>query len=154
VKTIVPSALRKRISGKKILIDSNIIIYLTDIIQPYASLSRSIFQMIEMGDTTAVLSIVSVVEVMGGPIKNGQHKIAQDVKNYLFNFPNIYCQEITTDVLEYIGKNDLINWPKLRTIDSLIIASGLANGVDLFISNDAHFKKAIPDDWVISLDVK
>jgi len=40
----------------------------------------------------------------------------------------------------------------LRTTDSLIIASGLENGVDLFISNDAHFKKAIPDGMSVSLD--
>jgi len=89
---------------------------------------------------------------MQGPIKKGHHQNSQDVKNYLLNFPNIYCQEITTDVLGRIGKNNLINWSGLRTTDSLIIASGLANDVELFISNDTHFKKAIPRNFALSLD--
>ena len=152
MKTIATSALKKKINGKKILVDTNIIIYLTDMIQPYEPLSRLIFEMIEMGDASAVLSILSVAEVMQGPIKKGHHQNAQDVKNYLLNFPNIYCQEITTDVLGRIGKNNLINWSGLRTTDSLIIASGLANDVELFISNDTHFKKAIPRNFALSLD--
>lgn len=152
MKTITASALKERISGKKMLIDSNIIIYLTDTIEPYEPLSRLLFQMVEAGDASAVLSIISVAEVMRGPIKKGHYLNAQDVKNYLLNFPNISCQEITTDVLEHIGRKNLIDWQKLRTIDSLIIASGLVNGVELFVSNDTHFKSAIPGNSVISFD--
>ncbi len=153
MKTVTASTLKKRIRGKKILIDTNIIIYLTDMIQPYEPLSRLLFEMIEMGDTSAVLSIVSVAEVMQGPIKNGLYQNAQDVKNYLLNFPNIFCQEITSNVLERIGRSRWIDWSKLRTPDSLIIASGLANDVELYISNDSHFKKAIPKKNALSFDV-
>ena len=152
MSTQTPASLEKIIRGKKILIDTNIVIYLTDWVQPYAPLSKTIFQMIENGDASAVLSIISVAEVMGGPIKKGQYKISQDVKGYLLNFPNILCQEITIDVLERIGKDNRVEWPKLRTIDSLIIASGLANDVDLFVSNDAHFKRALPDRLALSFE--
>ena len=51
------------------LIDTNIINYLTDTIQPYEPLSRLIFEMIETGDASAVLSIISIAEIMKGPIK-------------------------------------------------------------------------------------
>lgn len=152
MKTIAHSVLKEIINGKKLLIDTNIIIYLTDTIQPYESLSRLIFEMIETGAVSAVLSIISVAEVMKGPINMGQHRNALEVKKYLLNFPNIYCQEITMDVLEHIGRNNSVDWSKLRTTDSLIIASGLVNDVDLFISNDAHFKKAIPANLSFSLD--
>jgi len=134
------------------VIDTNIIIYLTDTIQPYEPLSRLIFEMIEAGSVSAVLSIISVAEVMKGPLNKGYHRNAPDVRNYLLNFPNTYCQETTIDVIEHIGRSNLIDWSKLRTIDSLIIASGLENGVELFISNDVHFKKAIPRDLALSLD--
>ena len=150
MKTITAATLKKRISGKKILIDTNIVIYLTDMIQPYEPLSRLLFEMIERGDAAAVLSIVTVMEVMQGPIKKGHYQNAQDVKNYLLNFPNICCQEITTDVLEHIGSDNGVEWPKLRTTDSLIIASGLEKEVDLFISNDDHFKKAIHRNLILS----
>jgi predicted nucleic acid-binding protein len=152
MNTITASDLKKRIKGKKILIDSNIIIYLTDRIQPFEPLSKLLFEMIERGDTTAILSIISVAEVMQGPLKKGFHQNAEDVKNYLTNFPHIFCQDITADVLEHIGRNTLIDWSKLRTIDSLIIASGLEHDVELFVSNDDHFKSAIPRNSMLSFD--
>lgn len=145
--------LEKSITGKKILIDSNIIIYLTDAIQPYETLSRSIFEMVENGAASAVLSIISIAEVMQGPIGKGHYQSAEDVKNYLLNFPNSFCQEITASVLEHVGVDNKIKWSALRTVDSLIIASGLENHVDLFISNDDHFKKAIPQNLMLSFDL-
>ena len=153
MNTITASDLKKRIKGKKILIDSNIIIYLTDRIQPFEPLSKLLFEMIERGDTTAILSIISVAEVMQGPLKKGFHQNAEDVKTYLTNFPNIFCQDITADVLEHIGRNTLIEWSKLRAIDSLIIASGLEHDVELFVSNDDHFKSAIPRNLILSFEV-
>jgi predicted nucleic acid-binding protein len=146
-----PSALKKILSGKKVLVDSNIIIYLTDAIQPFAPVSRVIFQMIEKGDLFAVFSIVSIAEVMQGPIRRGLVQNAMDAKTYLFNFPNTSCQEITTQVIDKIGKDQRIEWTKLRTIDALIIASGLVNEVDLIVSNDAHFQSALPENLLLSL---
>ncbi len=87
MSALTPSVLRKSISDKKVLIDTNIIIYLTDWVKPCATLSKSIFQMVENGDASAVLSIISIAEVMGGPIKKGQYETFQDVKGYLLNFP-------------------------------------------------------------------
>jgi len=146
-----PSALKKALSGKRILVDSNIIIYLTDAVQPFAAASRLLFQLIEAGDLVAVFSILSIAEVMQGPLRRGLIQNAMDVKTYLLNFPNSTCQAITTQVIEEIGKDQRIEWKSLRTIDALIIASGLVNEVELIVSNDTHFQSALPEDLVVSL---
>ncbi|MBS1238153.1 MAG: putative nucleic acid-binding protein contains domain [Deltaproteobacteria bacterium] len=151
MRTYSPSALKKALTGKRVLVDTNIIIYLTDAVQPFAQASRSIFQLIEHGDLFAVFSILSVAEVMQGPLRRGLIQNAMDAKTYLLNFPNSTCQDITTQVIEEIGKDQRIQWKKLRTIDTLIIASGLVNQVDLIISNDAHFQSALPEDLIFSL---
>jgi predicted nucleic acid-binding protein len=88
---------------------------------------------------------------MQGPLRRGLIQNAMDAKTYLLNFPNSTCQDITTQVIEEIGKDQRIQWEKLRTIDALIIASGLVNQVDLIISNDAHFQSALPEDLIFSL---
>jgi predicted nucleic acid-binding protein len=152
VKLITASVLKKAVSGKKVLIDTNIIIYLTDSVEPYAGLSRLLFEMVESGDTFGVISILTVAEVMQGPLKKGLMGIAFDVKEYLLNFPNTICQEVTSEVVGRVGKDDRVSWPKLRTIDSLIISCGLANDVDRIVSNDSHFKKALPSKLVLSFD--
>ena len=96
MKLIAPSELKRKIRGKKLLIDTNIIIYLTDTIQPYEPLSRLIFEMIETGDASAVLSIISIAEIMKGPINVGQHsicfgrqKISPEFSKYLLSGNNV-----------------------------------------------------------------
>lgn len=146
------SILKKAVAGCKLLVDSNIIIYLTDSVKPYAPLAKLLFEMVEAGDVEAVISILSVGEVMQGPLKNNHNALALEVKDYLINFPNCHCQEITLAVLEMVGNDARIEWKGLRTVDSLIIASGLFCGADLFISNDRHFKKALPRKMILSFD--
>ena len=149
---ISQATLKKAVASRTVLIDSNIIIYLTESIQPYRSLSQSLFEMIEAGEAHAVISILSIGEVMQGPLRKGFQPIAMEVRDYLVNFPNSHCQEITLDVLEKVGKDDRINWKALRTIDSLIIASGLINHADLFISNDNYFKSALQHNMLLSFN--
>ena len=93
----------KVISGKTVLIDSNIIIYLTDSVLPYVALSRRLFEMIETGEVLALISIISVGEVMQGPLKKGLDQAAREVKDYLLNFPNLSCEPITNRILDMIG---------------------------------------------------
>ena len=149
---MIPSTdFEKAISGKTVLIDSNIIIYLTDSVSPYVALSRRLFEMIEIGEVSALISIISVGEVMQGPLKKGLNQTALEVKDYLLNFPNLFCDPITNKVLDIIGKDNRIQWSKLRTVDSLIIASALKNKVNKIISNDQHFKQALPEELLLSV---
>jgi predicted nucleic acid-binding protein len=154
MRTISVSYLEKSILGKKVLIDTNVIIYLTDKVAPYDALSRRLFEMIENGDLAAVISIISVGEVMQGPLRRGFDQAAVEVKDYLLNFPNLFCEELTPSILDIIGKDQQISWSKVRTIDSLIIASALKNNVNKIISNDNHFKKALPKELLISFEKK
>jgi len=148
-----PSKLRNLILGKKLLIDTNIIIYLTDKIQPYEELSRIVFSLIEEGKARGIISLISIVEIMQGPLKKGLKEMALEIKEYLLNFPNMFCQMVDKEVLEYIGSDNRVNWTKLRTMDSLIIASGLRAGVDKIVSNDLYFKKAISNNLLITFDL-
>ena len=152
MRTISVSYLEKAIFSKKVFIDTNVIIYLTDTVAPYDVLSRRLFEMIENGDVTAVISIISVGEVMQGPLKSGFDQAAAEVKDYLLNFPNLCCEELTIEILDIVGKDQRISWSKVRTVDSLIIASALKNNVNKIISNDNHFKQALPKELLISFE--
>lgn len=149
---ISAAALKKAVHGKRVLIDSNIVIYLTDSIEPYEPLAQTLFRTVETGDAEAVFSILSIVEVMQGPLRKGHNHIATKVRDYLVNFPNSICQDITFDVLEKIGNDDRVNWKTLRAVDSLIIASGLFHNVHLIVSNDKHFQSSLPKDFILTLD--
>lgn len=94
MKPISLETLEKAVKGKSVLVDTNVIIYLTDAIHPYAPLSRRLFEMIESGDVFACFSIISIAEVMQGPLRKGSKHNAMEVRDYLLNFPNTICQEI------------------------------------------------------------
>ena len=55
--------------------------------------------------------------------------------------------------IEKIGGVEQIDWARLRTADSLILACGLANNVDRIVSNDEHFQHAIPRNLIISFNL-
>jgi predicted nucleic acid-binding protein len=149
---IEPPILRKALAGKRILIDTNIIIYLTDATPLYATLARQLFAMIEKGQISAVFSIISIAEVMQGLIKKGESRTAGEIKTFLLNFPNTECQDITPAVLATMGNDPRIQWARLRTVDSLIIASGLIHGVQKIVSQDAHFQSAVSRELIFSFD--
>lgn len=142
--------LKKSVLGKRVLIDTNIIIYLTEETAPCNTLSRELFSLVESGGAQAVFSLLSVFEVMQGPIRAGKISTGMTVKKYLLNFPNSFCQDITSDVIDYVGADKRVNWEILRTVDSLIIASGLHAQADLFISNDRHFMQALSPELLLS----
>ncbi len=142
--------LKKAVSGKTVLIDSSIIIYLTEQIEPYFQLSQALFAMVEEGKCRAVISILSITEIMQGPLRAGRKDTAMTVRNYLVNFPNCHCQAVTIEVLEQVGADERVAWGALRAADSLIIASGLHAQADLFISNDRHFAKSLPAKLLLS----
>lgn len=154
MRILSPAGLEKAVIGKTVLIDTNIVIYLTDEVEPYESLSRLLFTLIEEESVNALISVISIAEVMQGPLKKGLTENASRAKEYLLNFPNMSCQMINEEILEIIGVDNRIKWAKLRTIDSLIIASGLKNQVDKIVSNDLHFKQAVSKDLLISFDIK
>jgi predicted nucleic acid-binding protein len=144
------NTLKTSVQGKKVLIDTNIIIYLSEEIAPYNQLSRELFSLIEEGEGSGVISILSVFEVMQGPIRAGNTNIAMAVKNYLMNFPNTHCPQVSPELLEVVGQDNRVKWKTLRTVDALIIASGLYAEVDLFISNDRHFFNSLPPGLMLS----
>ena len=150
MKLISEAELKNDIKGKNILVDTNIIVYLTDNIPPYVSLSRVLFEMVESGSAFAYFSVVSIAEVLQGPLRKGLKQRALDVRDYLMNFPNSECQEIDRSVIDHVGSDKQIDWSKLRTLDSLIIASGLVNHVDVFVSNDEHFRQALSSHMLLS----
>jgi len=109
--------------------------------------------LIEEGRAEGVISLVSVAEVMQGPLKMGMQDKALKVREYLLNFPHILIQEVDKEVLSYIGTDKRVDWSNLRVMDALIIASGLNAKAERIVSNDLRFRKAVAKDLLISFDL-
>ena len=146
------SWLEKKLSGKRVLIDSNIIIYLTDEVPPYADLARGVFRSLEAGRFSAVFSLVSVAEIICGPLRKGFGAAAFRARDYLLNFPNAECPPVDESVISAVGSDPRVKWERLRAADALIIATGLVNGVDCFLSNDLRWRGAVVEELLLTFD--
>lgn len=144
--------LEKHLSGRRVLIDTNIIIYLTDQVQPYADLARGVFQSLEAGRFSAVISLVSVAEIVCGPLRKGLRESAFRARDYLLNFPNVECRPVDKAVISAVGLDARVKWDRLRAADALIVASGLTEGVDRFLSNDLRWRGALAGELLLTLD--
>jgi predicted nucleic acid-binding protein len=146
------SWLEKKLSRKRVLIDTNIIIYLTDAVPPYADLARGVFRNLEAGRFSAVFSLVSVAEIICGPLRNGLGEAAFRARDYLLNFPNATCPPVDEGVISAVGVDTRVKWARLRAADALIIATGLVHGVDCFLSNDLRWRGALAEELLLTFD--
>jgi len=144
--------LEKQLSGRRVLIDTNIIIYLTDGVQPYADLAGGVFRSLEAGHFSAVISLVSVAEIICGPLRKGLNAAAFRARDYLLNFPNAECTPVDEDVIAAVGQDERVKWERLRAADALIVASGLVKGADRFLSNDLRWRGAFAGELLLTFD--
>lgn len=144
--------LERHLAGRRVLIDTNVIIYLTDEVQPYAELARGVFRALEAGRFTAVFSLASVAEMICGPLRRGLTEPAMRTRDYLLNFPHAECRRVDEDVIAAIGVDARVRWERMRAADALIVASGLVEGVDRFLSNDLRWRGALPEELLLTFD--
>jgi predicted nucleic acid-binding protein len=144
--------LEKRLAGQLVLIDTNVIIYLTDAVQPYADLARGVFRGLEAGNFSAVISLVSVAEIVCGPLRKGMKEPALRAREYLLNFPNTECAPVDEDVIAAVGLDARVRWERLRAADALIVASGLVKGVNRFLSNDLRWRGTLAEELLLTFD--
>lgn len=141
-----------RLFGRSVLIDTNVVVYLTENVATYGPLADFVFRSLEEGRFTAVLSAVTIAEVMMGPLRSGRPDLARRVERYLLAFPNTTCQAVDSRVLAALGADSRVRWERLRAVDALILASGLAAGADLVLSNDQRWRGALGTDLLVTFD--
>ncbi len=151
-RLVSPGSLLRRLEGRKVLIDTNVIIYLVEDVPGYGSLAQHVFQSLEDGRFKGVISTVTLGEVMMGPLRAGRADLARNLRDRLTGFPNLECCPVDGRVLARLGGDPLVRWERLRAADALILAGGLAAGAELFLSNDLTWRNAVSRHVLVTLE--
>ena len=83
----------------------------------------------------AVTSVLTLSEVLPKPVETGNDELAEKFKMYLINGPNLTLLPIT----EIIGERAGVlrgEYPYLKTVDAVQIATALDAAADAFLTND------------------
>ena len=123
---------------KKVGLDSSILIYHLENLEPYANLTENIFAMVAEGSLSAVLSTVSVTELLVQPFATGQKDQIAAIERFLLSLPNTEIKSPDYPIAREAAR--LRSKYRIRTPDALLIATSINEKADAFISNDAGLR--------------
>ena len=123
---------------KKVGLDSSILIYHLENLEPYANLTENIFIMVAEGSLSAVLSTVSVTELLVQPFAAGRKDQIAAIERFLLSLPNTEIKSPDYAIAREAAR--LRSKYRIRTPDALLIATSMNEKADAFITNDAGLR--------------
>lgn len=136
---------RHRIVG----LDTSVFIYQLEARPPQAKVTTDLFRLIQSGTTSAVTSVVTVTELIVGPLQLGRTGTADDYERLLLDFPNLAVVDIDLSMARLAA--GLRARYRLRSPDALQVACCLVVGATAFVTNDAILRR-VQDLEVFTLD--
>ena len=122
-----------------VLLDTSVLIYYLEDIEPYYLLSEEIFNEINDEKIKGFLSAISVTEFVTKPFADGNVTAVERFKQFL-SLLSIQVLTVTYEIAERAGELRS-QYPSIRTPDALIVATALESGCDVFVTNDKNLKK-------------
>lgn len=120
-----------------VALDSCIWIYHLEGNADYCEYTTEIMGAISQGRCRAVISELSLMEVIVGPLKLARQDVADEYETLLSHFPNLEIVQITRAVL--LKAAELRVKHRLRTPDAIILATATVSGASLVIGNDENW---------------
>lgn len=121
-----------------VLLDTSVLIYFLEGVEPYNLLAEEIFQNIIDENIRGFLSVISITEFIAKPLIDERETDIEGFKQFLSTLP-IQVLELNYEIAERAGKLRS-QYPSVPTPDALIVATALENDCDVFVTNDKRLK--------------
>ena len=131
-------------------LDSSIVIYHLEDVEPYSDLTEAIFTAMARRSLTAILSTISVTELLVKPFAERQSDRVAQFETFIHSLPNAVLvppdYAIAKEAARLRGEHGL------RTPDALLLATALVEKAEAFLTNDRRLQKLkIPGLGVVML---
>ena len=124
---------------KNIALDSCVWIYHLENHPGYAALTRQVLEAVEGGSWRAVSSELTLLEILVRPLQLSLPDVADEYELLLSSFPHLSLDSISRDILLQAAEIRALHG--LRTPDAIVVATAIAAGATLLITNDRHFSR-------------
>jgi predicted nucleic acid-binding protein len=121
-----------------ILIDTNCFIYYFEDNEIYADKLEEMFTKIQNGEIKAYMSVLSLLELLVKPKKDGNIFLENRYKLTLMNYPNLKIIDVSVGIADVAAT--LRAEHNIKTPDAIILATALHFNVDSFVTNDTRLK--------------
>lgn len=123
---------------KKVGLDTSLLIYHLEDIEPYADLTEVTFSAIAEGLTRAVLSMISVTELFVQPFARGEEDRITIFEQFILSLPNTDLIPPTYTIAKEAAR--LRAKYAIRTPDALLISTALIEKAEAFLTNDSRLR--------------
>jgi predicted nucleic acid-binding protein len=130
-------------------LDSSVVIYHLEGMAPYADLTETLFAAVLEGSLKAILSTISITELLVRPFAKDQLDRIMAFERFLFSLPNTDLvppgYAISKEAARLRAKY------RIRTPDAILLATSLIEKADAFLTNDARLATIKDEDLDILL---
>jgi predicted nucleic acid-binding protein len=125
-------------------IDTMVFVYHFEAHEEFGPAAGRLLQAAEEGRCRLVCSILTLLEILVVPKRNGQEDLCRRYREIFQSFPNLTVLALQTEIAEIAS--DLRAKHSVRTPDAIHIATAIRAGAAAFISGDKRLKpiKEIP----------
>ncbi|MFC1712984.1 type II toxin-antitoxin system VapC family toxin [Candidatus Poribacteria bacterium] len=122
-----------------VFLDSALMIYHLEDIKPYSMLTTEVFTALAQGTLEAVLSTISITELLKKPFKEGRDNQIAVFEMFISSLPQTRLIVPTYTIAKQAAR--LRGQYGLRTPDAILFSTAQTEGCDAFLTNDIRLKK-------------
>lgn len=128
-------------------LDTSLLIYFVENNPEYHALARTVFNAIESGRNAGVCSTLSLLEVLVEPYRRGNEELVNQFYGLLTTYPGVTWVDLSREIADLAAR--LRAQHRLRTPDSIVLASAIHTGATGFIGNDIQMARVSDIDVLI-----
>lgn len=137
------------LKGKVIGLDTTPLIYFTVENQTYIEVIDPFFKALGNGELMVITSVITLLEVLVRPIRDGNLILAQRYREFLLNTNSVTTHFLSQKIAEEAAR--IRATYKIRTPDSIQMATAISVGASFFLTNDTHLP-TLPNLKTLVLD--
>ena len=125
-----------QLQGEVVGLDSAPLIYFIEENPTYLEMTDAFFEAMVRGEFRVVTSVVTLLEVLVYPLRQGNRILAQQYRDILFNEEGLTTIAVSPAIAEVAAQ--LRATYNLQTSDSIQMATAISGGASFFLTNDAR----------------
>ncbi|MEW6540412.1 MAG: PIN domain-containing protein [Bacillota bacterium] len=118
----------------RLLADTSAVIYFLNRVPRYEKTLRPLFHLAEQREIELVLSVVTEVELLVGPMRSGNEGAVNLIRLFLSRFSNVEVVPVSREIAHKAAQ--LRAESGLKLPDALIAATGVVSGCRAALGND------------------
>lgn len=138
-----------QLQGQVVGLDSAPLIYFVEENPAYLAITDAFFEAADRGEFKIVTSVITIVEVLVYPFRQGNAELVRQYRNILFNEEVLTTIDIDSNIAESAAQ--LRANYNLQTPDAIQMAAAIAGGASFFFTNDARLP-SLPNLQVLVLN--